>query len=51
MVIGANPDLDEGRRRAVELDYGMQDGQSVLTTPGSPSITSFTKIRSQKPKP
>ena len=32
VVIGANPELDEGRRRAIELDYGMQDGQSMLTT-------------------
>ena len=32
VIIGANPELDEGRRRAIELDYGMQDGQSTLTT-------------------
>lgn len=30
LTIGPNPNLDEGRRRGIELDYGMRDGITTL---------------------
>ena len=31
LILRPNPELDEGRRRIIELDYGMQDGTTVYT--------------------
>lgn len=32
LVIAPNPEMAEGPRRAIELDYGMQDGKLVIST-------------------
>lgn len=32
LVIAPNPEMKEGPRRAIELDYGMQDGKLVIST-------------------
>ena len=41
LVIGPHPGLSEERRKAIELDYGMQGGRASLTVREAARIQTF----------
>lgn len=43
LTIGPNPDLTEGQKRAIELDYGMRDGAAKLVI--REALTQYMKKR------
>lgn len=43
LTIGPNPDLTEGQKRGIELDYGMQDGVTTLVI--REALTQYMKKR------
>lgn len=43
LTIGPNPQLDEGRKRGLELDYGMQNGKTILVI--REALASYVKKR------
>lgn len=43
LTIGPNPDLEEGKRRGLELDYGMREGTMLLVV--REALTQYVKKR------